>query len=505
MATIGKAAFERVEQLDGPGIIARSPSRHAPRRTASRRTSSPSRPSLPGASCNPRTQTATASTAAISDTLSTSLPTPLVADNYNPGPETDPAPPSVVVDIPASCRGTAAGPGAGAAAAGAFAQPHSHLDRRRPRVARGHRRRSDTTSWTAASASSSGRSPIRARLPFAPQSIPLDIVYEDAAIIVVDKPAGLVVHPGSGNWDGTLANALLHHAPELAAVPRAGIVHRLDKDTSGLLVVAKTTDRANRAGAATAGAQRAPRIPGARHGRHRARRHRRRTDRPASGQAHVDGGRRDRQTGGHALRSARAPRRLHAARLPPRNRTHAPDSRPPRVDRASARRRSRVRTRARRSASPSRARRCMRGDWDSCIRRRIERCSGRRRCPPTFATLLATFAQAPARHACPTRARRARRRGGTRLDRPRLAGPGQRARAVDHAQRRRRARDRFFDAQSATSRRRARELRRFVPREPLWLAQVHGTAIASADAAPSRPRRRRTAPSRASRATCARC
>jgi 23S rRNA pseudouridine1911/1915/1917 synthase len=57
---------------------------------------------------------------------------------------------------------------------------------------------------------------------------------------VINKPAGLVVHPGSGNWKGTLLNALLHHAPQLAAVPRAGIVHRLDKDTSGLLVVAKT-------------------------------------------------------------------------------------------------------------------------------------------------------------------------------------------------------------------------------------------------------------------------
>jgi 23S rRNA pseudouridine1911/1915/1917 synthase len=76
--------------------------------------------------------------------------------------------------------------------------------------------------------------------PFMPQPIPLSILYEDAAIIVIDKPAGLVVHPGSGNWQGTMANALLHHAPELAAIPRAGIVHRLDKDTSGLLVVAKT-------------------------------------------------------------------------------------------------------------------------------------------------------------------------------------------------------------------------------------------------------------------------
>jgi 23S rRNA pseudouridine1911/1915/1917 synthase len=75
---------------------------------------------------------------------------------------------------------------------------------------------------------------------WAPQPIALAIVAEDDALLVVDKPAGLVVHPGSGNWEGTLLNALLHHAPQLAAVPRAGIVHRLDKDTSGLLVVAKT-------------------------------------------------------------------------------------------------------------------------------------------------------------------------------------------------------------------------------------------------------------------------
>src|SRR5688572_31463673 len=72
------------------------------------------------------------------------------------------------------------------------------------------------------------------------QRMPLKIVHEDADIIVLDKPAGLVVHPGAGQPDGTLLNALLAHAPKLAAVPRAGIVHRLDKDTSGLLVVAKT-------------------------------------------------------------------------------------------------------------------------------------------------------------------------------------------------------------------------------------------------------------------------
>jgi 23S rRNA pseudouridine1911/1915/1917 synthase len=74
------------------------------------------------------------------------------------------------------------------------------------------------------------------------QRMPLKIVYEDAALIVIDKPAGLVVHPGAGQPDRTLMNALLAHAPALAGVPRAGIVHRLDKDTSGLLVVAKTVE-----------------------------------------------------------------------------------------------------------------------------------------------------------------------------------------------------------------------------------------------------------------------
>ncbi|NEX22757.1 23S rRNA pseudouridine(1911/1915/1917) synthase RluD [Thiorhodococcus mannitoliphagus] len=77
------------------------------------------------------------------------------------------------------------------------------------------------------------------------QAIALNLVYEDEQLLVVDKPAGLVVHPAAGNPDGTLQNALLHHEPALAAVPRAGIVHRLDKDTSGLLVVAKTLQAHN--------------------------------------------------------------------------------------------------------------------------------------------------------------------------------------------------------------------------------------------------------------------
>ncbi|MBB6186421.1 23S rRNA pseudouridine(1911/1915/1917) synthase RluD [Rhodanobacter sp. MP7CTX1] len=73
-----------------------------------------------------------------------------------------------------------------------------------------------------------------------PEAIALDIVYEDEHLLVLNKPAGLVVHPGAGNPAGTLLNALLHHDPKLAELPRAGIVHRLDKETSGLMVVART-------------------------------------------------------------------------------------------------------------------------------------------------------------------------------------------------------------------------------------------------------------------------
>jgi 23S rRNA pseudouridine1911/1915/1917 synthase len=76
--------------------------------------------------------------------------------------------------------------------------------------------------------------------PYLAEEIALDIVYEDDALMVINKPVGLVVHPGNGNWHGTLLNGLLNYAPQLSDVPRAGIVHRLDKDTSGLMVVAKT-------------------------------------------------------------------------------------------------------------------------------------------------------------------------------------------------------------------------------------------------------------------------
>jgi len=75
---------------------------------------------------------------------------------------------------------------------------------------------------------------------FLPETIPLDIIFEDETLLVINKPAGMVVHPAVGNWSGTLLNSLLHHMPDSAYIPRCGIVHRLDKGTSGLLVVAKT-------------------------------------------------------------------------------------------------------------------------------------------------------------------------------------------------------------------------------------------------------------------------
>ncbi len=75
---------------------------------------------------------------------------------------------------------------------------------------------------------------------FEPEAIDLDVVFEDEHILVINKPAGLVVHPAAGNWSGTMLNGLLHYAPELEDIPRAGIVHRLDKDTTGLMVVSRS-------------------------------------------------------------------------------------------------------------------------------------------------------------------------------------------------------------------------------------------------------------------------
>lgn len=77
------------------------------------------------------------------------------------------------------------------------------------------------------------------------EDIPIDVVHEDDDILVINKPPGLVVHPAAGNWSGTLLNALIYRDPSLKRVPRAGIVHRLDKDTSGLMVVAKNMEAQN--------------------------------------------------------------------------------------------------------------------------------------------------------------------------------------------------------------------------------------------------------------------
>jgi 23S rRNA pseudouridine1911/1915/1917 synthase len=75
-----------------------------------------------------------------------------------------------------------------------------------------------------------------------PEPMDLEVVYEDDSLLVINKPRGLVVHPGAGNWSGTLVNGLLAHQPDLKNIPRAGIVHRLDKNTTGLMVVAKTLE-----------------------------------------------------------------------------------------------------------------------------------------------------------------------------------------------------------------------------------------------------------------------
>ena len=78
------------------------------------------------------------------------------------------------------------------------------------------------------------------QLAFTPEPLALEIVYEDATLVVINKPAGMVVHPAAGNWSGTLLNGLLHRYHDAAGLPRAGIVHRLDKETSGLMVVARS-------------------------------------------------------------------------------------------------------------------------------------------------------------------------------------------------------------------------------------------------------------------------
>ena len=113
-------------------------------------------------------------------------------------------------------------------------------------IAQGHVRLDDRIADRASRKVSAGQKlavelvPTAESLAFRPEAIALSVVYEDGDLLVIDKPAGLVVHPAAGNWQGTLLNGLLARDSAVAALPRAGIVHRLDKDTSGLMVVGKT-------------------------------------------------------------------------------------------------------------------------------------------------------------------------------------------------------------------------------------------------------------------------
>ncbi len=127
------------------------------------------------------------------------------------------------------------------ALAGEFSRSHLQL-----LVERGHVRLDGVVQTTASRKLRVGQHlqvelvPTAASQAFRPEPIALAVLYEDAHLLVIDKPAGLVVHPAAGHWSGTLLNGLLARDAEAGALPRAGIVHRLDKDTSGLMVVART-------------------------------------------------------------------------------------------------------------------------------------------------------------------------------------------------------------------------------------------------------------------------
>ena len=194
--------------------------------------------------------------------------------------------------VPEGAAGPPARPGARAIAPAAFAQPPEGAGSKRASSrSTPSRRPNPRQNCAAARRIAVDRGPRFARDRRSRRKpCALSIAFEDAAILVLDKPAGLVVHPGSGNWDGTLLNALLHHAPALAALPRAGIVHRLDKDTSGLAGRRENARSADRSRPAAAGAHGFARVScgGAR--RPRARDDRRRADRTPPDAAHVDGG-----------------------------------------------------------------------------------------------------------------------------------------------------------------------------------------------------------------------
>ena len=189
-------------------------------------------------------------------------------------------------------------------------------------------------------------------------TIPVHVVYEDDDLLIVDKPSGLVVHPAPGHWRGTLVNALLargDHYGGIAGVARPGIVHRLDRDTSGLLMVARN-DAAQAGVMAQLKARRVRKtylalVQGVGGGRRRTDRG---ADRPRPEAPHADGRRAGRAAVRHRLPRPRAVRRLDAAGARPRHRADAPDPRPPRGHRAT-------RSRATRSTAPGRRARARTG------------------------------------------------------------------------------------------------------------------------------------------------
>ena len=170
----------------------------------------------------------------------------------------------------------------------------------------------------------------------APEDIPIPVVYEDEALVVVNKPPGMVTHPAKGNWSGTLVNALQFHFDTLSTVGgehRPGIVHRLDRDTSGLLIVAKDDRAHQRLAAAVRGADDPQGVPGAGRGGPRARqRLHRAADRLPPDQPREDGhppARGRRQGGGDVLRGPGAVPGVRPGALPARDGADAPDPGPP--------------------------------------------------------------------------------------------------------------------------------------------------------------------------------
>ena len=272
--------------------------------------------------------------------------------------------------------------------AGVLAQPPAGADRGRPRVS--------VDGKPAASAAQRVRAGQRIAIDLLPTEESRAFRPEAAAagrassrtthLLVIDKPAGLVVHPAAGNWSGTLLNGLLVAIRGSAALPRAGIVHRLDKDTSGLMVVGKTL-----AGGDGAGARDRRRARSSR--RYLAIVHGKAPAAPFSVEAPIGrdpqiarahGRRRLGQAGADRRRAARhATTRCSAAALHPAHRAHAPDPRAPGVARPSAGRRRALRRPAGRWAW--RGRRCMPPSWRSRIRCRDGRSPSPRRLPADLA------------------------------------------------------------------------------------------------------------------------